>query len=97
MDAIKAMSPGDATSCPLTTFKHSCHPRAGATPGLTELYLTAMDAIEALSPGDALFMVQGSTAAEAEGPGGARRDNGFGLTAGAWGARCCSPFDRRLQ
>ncbi|KAI8476261.1 MAG: hypothetical protein J3K34DRAFT_272387 [Monoraphidium minutum] len=56
--------------------------RAGATPGLDELYLTTMDALEELAPGDGLFMVQGSTAAADEGPGGARGVNGFSLTPG---------------
>lgn len=51
-------------------------------PGLEELYLTTMDAIEALTPGDALFMVQGSTAADVEGAGGVRNINGFNLSTG---------------
>lgn len=42
-----------------------------------------MDAIESLTPGDAMFMIQGSTAADTEqAPGGARTINGFNLTTG---------------
>jgi hypothetical protein len=60
----------------------------GGAPGLAELYLTTMDAVESLTPGDAMFMVQGSAAAAAEGAGGARDVNAFGLSPGAaraWG------------
>jgi hypothetical protein len=66
------------------TAPHPTHPRsAGDTPGLEELYLSAMDAVEALTPGAALFLVQGSTAAEREAaPGGVRPYNGFNLTMG---------------